>query len=49
MSFPHPTELALAILPEDQAVEQRQPTVAVAVDPRAQATAGSPMVDQGRV
>ncbi len=48
MSSPRPTALALAILPEDQAVEQR-PTVAVAVAPRAQATAGGPMVDRGRV
>jgi hypothetical protein len=49
MSSPRPTALALAILPEDQAVERRRPTIAVAVAPPAQATAGGPMVDRGCV
>jgi hypothetical protein len=49
MSSPRLTTLALAILPEDQAVEQQRPTVAVAIAPCAQATANGPMVDQGRV
>ena len=49
MSSPCSTALALAILPEDQAVERRQPTIAIAVAPRAQATAGGLMVNRGRV
>ena len=45
MSSPCLMALALAILPEDQAVERQRPTVAVAIAPRAQTIAGGPMVN----